>query len=102
MPPKIVNCATSQLPIASLARQEVITHQHGEDRPWAECPLRVFRVILAVGRLLPVLPGKQTFSATVGMSQRCHQETHAPQQTASLFDHLVGTAEQRWRYGETE
>jgi hypothetical protein len=31
------------------------------------------------------------------MSQRCQQETHAPQQFNSLFNHLVGPGEQvRW------
>jgi hypothetical protein len=31
------------------------------------------------------------------MSVRCQQETYAPQQTASLFNHFVGAAEQRRR-----
>jgi hypothetical protein len=32
---------------------------------------------------------------TVGMSQRRQFRPHAPQQTASLFDHYVGAGEQR-------
>jgi hypothetical protein len=43
-----------------------------------------------------------SYIGLVGMSQRCHEETHAPQQTASLLDHLVGAGEQHWRYSEAE
>jgi hypothetical protein len=38
-------------------------------------PLRVNRVVLTVDRRGPVYPGEQTWSAPVGMSQRCHEET---------------------------
>src|SRR5207253_5819178 len=30
-----------------------------------------------------VYPDEQTFGAWCGMSQRCHEETHAPQQTTA-------------------
>jgi len=40
------------------------------------------RLTLTVRRTLPVFPHEQTSAAPVGMSQRCHNRTHAPQQTA--------------------
>src|SRR4051812_37213896 len=38
----------------------------------------------------PLLPRKRTWSGARRMSAKCHERTHAAQQIASLFDHLVG------------
>src|SRR5579859_2814182 len=41
---------------------------------------------------LLIYPKNRTLSAPVRMSQTCQEETHAPQQKTSLFDHFVGAA----------
>jgi hypothetical protein len=45
--------------------------------------------VLTVSRLLPVYPDQRTFSEPVGMSQRCHKRTHAPQQTPVILDQFA-------------
>ena len=52
---------------------------------------------LSIGPSLPVFPDDRTSSVSVGMSQTCHEQTHAPQQFIRLFDHLVGASKQRGR-----
>jgi hypothetical protein len=52
--------------------------------------------------ITPFLSHEQTPLKRVGMSQRCQEETHAPQQIAKLFDHLVGAGEQRWWHIENQ
>src|SRR5262249_29519776 len=47
-------------------------------------------------------PSKRTKSRHVGMSASCQSCPNAPKQKAPLFDHLVGTREQRRRHFEAE
>ena len=44
---------------------------------------------LSMNTCLPGYPCKRTLLGAVGMSQLCHQRTHALQQISSSFDHLV-------------
>jgi hypothetical protein len=50
----------------------------------------------------PLCSWERTLRNEVGMSVLCQQETHAPQQTASLFNHLVGLYENARGNCETE
>src|SRR5450755_1528124 len=54
------------------------------------------------GQPLPVYPDQRTSSDRPGMSGWCHEETHAPQQTITLFYHLVGAGEHDRRHIEAE
>src|SRR4029450_10489195 len=44
----------------------------------------------------------RTLIGAARRSHSCQNRTHAPQQTAPLFDHLVGAREQGWRDVEAE
>jgi hypothetical protein len=45
---------------------------------------------------------KRTNAGAAGLSALCQKRTHAPQQTTSLFDHLVGTLLEWQRHVEAE
>src|SRR6266700_3274920 len=52
--------------------------------------------------MFSAIPHEQTNSGRSGMSERCQKLPYASQQIASLFDHLVGTAEQRNWHRKTQ
>src|SRR5262249_20756225 len=64
------------------------------------CPLWVSSAHHPVTLQCPLYHQKRTKSDTAGMSALCHKRTHAPQQTASLFDLLVGEQQERLGDGQ--
>jgi hypothetical protein len=50
----------------------------------------------------PLFPRKRTSIRDLAMSHSCQEATYAPQQTASLFDQLVGAQQERFRDREAE
>jgi hypothetical protein len=65
-------------------------------------PRWVIRVGLTISELSPVYPYEQALLVSVGMSRRCQNRTHAPQQLAASLDDLVGSCEQTGRHGEAK
>jgi len=43
-----------------------------------------------------LFPQQRTSAMTAGTSVSCQYRTHAPQQTAALFDHLAGERDSRY------
>jgi hypothetical protein len=49
-----------------------------KQRDWSGSAVAPLAFMLVTRRSIPVHPAKRTFPEPVGMSQRCHNRTHAP------------------------
>jgi hypothetical protein len=49
-----------------------------KQRDWSGSAVAPLAFMLVTRRSIPVHPAKRTFPESVGMSQRCHNRTHAP------------------------
>src|SRR5260221_4040585 len=75
--------------VAELSRPVIVAH------PNCRCPLWVKSRHSRCNKSCPLYPRKRTLALHKSMSALCQKPTYAPQQTASLFDHLVGKADER-------
>src|SRR5262249_3640352 len=66
------------------------------------CPLWVISGHHKTFNPCPLYPRKRTLGLSSEMSALCQKRTHAPQQNAHLFDHLVGEREQERRNLKTQ
>src|SRR6516165_10011224 len=89
------------LPLALGRGREFITWAVvlcGTAKRGCSCLLWVKSGHSAVSERCPLYPQKQTLRSANAMSALCQKRTLERR----LFDNLVGTAKQRWRYGEAE
>ena len=79
----------NSLPLSRSATQ--LAENHGKSRSARMHP-SVATGQSAGARVRPLHPRKRTCASCLEMSGLCQKRTYAPQQIASLFDHLVGSA----------
>src|ERR1700687_345851 len=70
-----ITASTAQTSTARLISNSTFVALLHLTTPHEECPRRVKSAVLRVGQSFPVCPQLRTFSAPLGMSQRCHEQS---------------------------